>query len=52
MIGNDWDEILKDEMNKDYFKELINFVNNEYKTKYIQKNVIFLMRSDLPVIKT
>ena len=30
MIGNDWDEILKDEMNKDYFKELINFVNNEY----------------------
>lgn len=35
MIGNDWDEILKDEMNKDYFKELINFVNNEYKTKTI-----------------
>ena len=35
MIGNDWDEILKDEMNKDYFKELINFVNNEYETKTV-----------------
>ena len=33
MIGNDWDILLKDEYNKDYFKELNKFVINEYKTK-------------------
>lgn len=35
MIGNKWDEILKDEFEKPYFKELMNFVQNEYKTKTI-----------------
>ena len=35
MIGNDWDYYLKEEYNKDYFKNLISFVNNEYKTKTI-----------------
>ncbi len=35
MIGNDWDEILKDEYDKEYFKELQNFVIQEYKTKTI-----------------
>ena len=33
MIGNDWDILLKDEYNKDYFKELNKFVIDEYKTK-------------------
>ena len=33
MIGNDWDILLKDEYDKDYFKELNKFVINEYKTK-------------------
>ena len=35
MIGNKWDEILKDEFEKPYFKDLMNFVENEYKTKTI-----------------
>ena len=35
MIGNDWDNILKDEYEKEYFKELQNFVIQEYKTKTI-----------------
>lgn len=35
MIGNDWDQILKDEYEKDYFKELTDFVVNEYKNKKI-----------------
>ena len=35
MIGNDWDNILKEEYEKEYFKELQNFVIQEYKTKTI-----------------
>ena len=30
-IGNDWDEILKDEWEKPYYKSLRNFLKNEYK---------------------
>ena len=33
MINKKWDEILKDEFNKEYFKKLGTFVNNEYKNK-------------------
>ncbi|MBR4671713.1 MAG: uracil-DNA glycosylase [Bacilli bacterium] len=35
MIGNDWDLLLKDEYNKDYFKKLQKFVIEEYKTKTV-----------------
>jgi len=42
MIGNSWDEYLKDEIQKEYFKELISFVQNEYKTK-----TIFLASNEL-----
>ena len=35
MIGNNWDGILKDEFKKDYFKELVKFLNEENKTKTI-----------------
>lgn len=35
MIGNKWDEILKDEFEKKYFRNLIEFVDNEYNTKTI-----------------
>ncbi len=35
MIGNDWDNLLATEFEKEYFKQLILFVNNEYKTKII-----------------
>ncbi|MBO5414288.1 MAG: uracil-DNA glycosylase [Bacilli bacterium] len=43
MIGNDWDLYLKEEYEKDYYKELINFVDEEYKTKtiYPKKSEIF-----------
>ena len=35
MIGNEWDNLLKDEYDKDYFKNLENFIINEYKHKTI-----------------
>lgn len=43
MIGNDWDNYLKKEYEKDYFKELIEFVDLEYaqKTIYPKKAEIF-----------
>ena len=43
MIGNKWDEILKEEYNKEYFKKLINFIKTEYKDKkiYPKQNEVF-----------
>lgn len=43
MIGNDWDKILSEEMNEDYFQELIKFLEKEYqeKTIYPKKTEIF-----------
>ena len=43
MIGNTWDNLLTEEVKKDYFKELIEYVNNEYKTKtiYPKKTEVF-----------
>ena len=43
MIGNDWDEILKDEYTKPYFKNLIDFVNKAYDERicYPEKENIF-----------
>jgi uracil-DNA glycosylase len=43
MIGNDWDKILYDEFNKEYFKKLIGFIKNEYESKTIfpKKDDIF-----------
>ena len=43
MIGNTWDSLLTEEVNKEYFKELINYVNNEYKqkTSYPKKTEVF-----------
>ena len=35
MIGNQWDEILKDEFESEYFKKLSDFLNGEYKNKII-----------------
>lgn len=35
MINKKWDIILKDEINKDYFKKLGIFVKNEYKSKTV-----------------
>ena len=33
MIGNDWDEILKDELKKEYFVKLMNNIRSEYNKK-------------------
>ena len=43
MIGNDWDEILKEELKKDYFIELINKIRKEYQTKTVfpRKDQVF-----------
>lgn len=35
MIGNSWDDLLKDEYKKEYFIKLKKFIINEYKTKII-----------------
>lgn len=43
MIGNDWDQLLETELNKEYFQKLIDFVKNEYqeKTIYPKQSDIF-----------
>lgn len=43
MIGNDWDSILKEEFEKEYFKEIMEFIDEEYssKTVYPPKDEIF-----------
>ena len=35
MINNDWDIVLTDEFNKDYYKDLMNFVDHEYNNKTV-----------------
>ena len=34
-LGNDWDELLKEEFEKDYYLNLRSFLVNEYKYKHI-----------------
>ncbi len=43
MIGNKWDKLLNEEYQKEYFIELMNFINSEYKNKecYPQYSDIF-----------
>lgn len=43
MIGNSWDNLLEDEFKKEYFKNLLEFVKNEYKNKiiYPKQNEVF-----------
>lgn len=43
MIGNDWDQILAEEMNKEYFQNLIKIIEKEYQEKiiYPKKTEIF-----------
>ena len=43
MIGNKWDELLNEEYNKDYFKNLMQFIKEEYKNKviYPKQNEVF-----------
>ncbi len=39
LIENDWQEVLKDEFNKDYYHKLHNFLKEEYETKTIYPNM-------------
>jgi len=39
MIGNDWDLVLKEEYERDYFKRIMNIVMDEYKKKEIFPSV-------------
>ena len=43
MIGNSWDNLLKEEYKKEYFQELMNFIKAEYKDKiiYPKQNEVF-----------
>ena len=43
VVGNKWDEILKNEYKKEYFIELVKFINKEYQEKNIfpKKSNIF-----------
>lgn len=35
MVGNNWDIILKEEYNKDYYKNMVKYLNKEYNEKAI-----------------
>ena len=35
LVGNKWDEILDEEYHKDYFRVLVDFINQEYQTKTV-----------------
>ncbi len=43
MIGNKWDEYLKEEYQKEYFQKLMDFIKKEYKEKtiYPKQNEVF-----------
>ena len=43
MIGNSWDNLLKEEYKKEYFKNLLDFIKKEYKEKiiYPKQNEVF-----------
>ena len=43
MLGNDWDELLKEELEKEYFQKLFDFVREQYQEKdiYPKMNEIF-----------
>lgn len=45
MIGNKWDSILKEEFNKDYFEELMKFLDKENKSKTIFPKSIDLFKA-------
>lgn len=38
-LGNDWDEILKEEFSKDYYIKLRNFLIEEYRTTVVYPNM-------------
>lgn len=55
MIGNEWDKVLSDIMSSDYFKALMERIDEEYKTKtiYPSKENLFkaLVNTDYKAVK-
>ena len=52
-LGNDWDEILKDEFQKDYYRNLRKFlVDDTENALCIRICMIFSMRFDIHRLKT
>ena len=45
MIGNNWDIVLDQEYHKPYFREIVNFVNKEYKEKEIYPPKNYILRA-------
>ena len=35
LVGNSWDKILQDEYHKQYFKDIVKFINKEYKERVV-----------------
>ena len=33
LVGNDWDKVLDSEFHQEYFRDIVNFINREYKEK-------------------
>lgn len=45
LVGNKWDEILDEEYHKDYFRVLVDFINQEYQTKTVYPLKSRILRS-------
>lgn len=54
MIGNDWDIVLKEEKEKEYFQNLLNLIKKEYETKtiYPKQTEIFKAFRNTPYSQT
>ena len=46
-LGNDWDDLLKDEFKKDYYLQLREFLKEEYKTRTIYPNIYNIIQSNV-----
>ena len=46
-IGNDWDEILKDEFSKEYYLKLRAFLKSEYKSHCIHPDMFQCSEMDI-----
>ena len=45
LVGNKWDEVLNEEYQQEYFKKIVDFINNEYKEKTIYPVKSRILRS-------
>lgn len=45
LVGNKWDQVLEDEYKQEYFKKIVDFINNEYKVKTVYPLKSRILRS-------